>query len=160
MQDFMYKQYDDHIQSFYINALHRNKWWKCNVYLIDMYEIIYFIKKRKYSELYTCLTNMQISQNAEHIYNTMMFMINFVDIVRSKAAKVCFLYVLYLQIQKAIDNILDYEDNKAFIECIIRRSHIFMQQTENLKMLPKYLKTLICSQIRQTQQSLINKIHI
>lgn len=160
IQDFMQTKYNDKIESLFIGIVDSHTWWRCNVALIDLYETVYLCKKRKYRQLHECLQTMHIESNESNMHYTLQFMIGFMELLRSKAIKACLIYVIYAFVYSHIDCIISNANNKSLTKTIIAKSYEFAEHIEKMKVLPKYLKTLIIYQIIKTRELLISNTHI
>lgn len=126
-------------------------WQYLCVNVIELCEIAYHIRHRKYHTLYNMMHNLEFRLVYSCcIFDTISFLIKFVEYETNKQIKAVVVCLLYMYMMNDIDGLMQSSNyNKNFQDTVIEKGYEFIECIEEMHKFPKYLRNFLNSTIQE-----------
>lgn len=132
-------------------------WQYICVNVIELCEIAYHIRYRKYHTLYNMMCNLKFRLVYScSMFDTISFLIKFVEYEINKQFKAIVVSLLYMYLMNDMDEIVKSPNfNKIFKDTVITKAYEFMQNIQDMHKFPKYLRNFLVATIQECVNSMM-----
>ena len=128
------------------------EWHESCVNMLDLCEVAYHLKNRKYNRLHETLCNMQfVWVDFTQIHQTVDYLVRFANgesCIKHKAIIICIIY-MYLR-----NDITEFKKSPKctdkFMNVVLEKAYEHIEDIEHIRAFPKYLKDFMIDTIRNT----------
>lgn len=125
-------------------------WYLIGVNMIDICELVYHIKNRKYRHVYDTLMNLKFRLvNKQMLYDTVKFVHKYMELEDKKEFNACMIYLIYAYFTHDINVLKDLLTDKVRLKKVVMekaKEHIF--ELRQLQTFPTYLKEFMANNIK------------
>lgn len=133
-----------------------NNWFKSCVNILDICELAYHIKNRKYRNVYNTLSAIQFRSQPSNVFDTLSFIVNYIEMQCDNKFKAILFCLLFMYISRNIDDLSSNVNNiELFRATAIMKAEEISNRLEKMLELPTYLRIYIQSQIIQASNMLV-----
>lgn len=138
-----------YVSSDYCNKMLQSidgKWYACNVFLYDIYQLVYHVTKRNYRQVQTTLQNITFIRTS-YPYYTLSLLLKLTNRIYNNTMMLVIIFVYYRYIEYVFEE-LKQGQKKDFILCLCDQAERFSYILLTNKQLPKYIKDMIQKQLQ------------
>lgn len=135
-------------------------WQKSAVNVLDLCEIAFHLKHKKYRELCALLSNLKFRMpNITRVYDTIDFISKYMSYGSTNETKAIMACVMYMYIQFHIKTLLNTPKfDKTIRENFVAQKKDLIKNIEDLKKFPIYLRTFLTTTIENSADMLRQNI--
>lgn len=116
-----------------------------NVYMYDIYQLVYHVTKRNYRSLQVTLQNITFIKTI-YPYYTLSFLLKFINKITDTKMILVIIYVYFRYVEYVFEE-LKQDQKKDFINSLCGQAESFSYILSTNKQLPKYIKNIIHKQL-------------
>lgn len=128
-------------------------WYKCDVDIMDIFEVMYHTKNRNYRKIINLLSTIQF-KNSGNIKETFDYLLNYMGFQLENKFRTPLICILYMYVKHNI-NIMKNDTYILFSYEITEKAIDLYPRIMKIHAYPKYLKTFIINEIKNTTDMLL-----
>lgn len=135
-----------------------NSWQNCCVNIVDLCEISYHLRNKKFRNLYNLLWNFEFrfTHSSCAIY-TILYLTDYVNLETNKNLKAVIICLMFMYIQTELEALLpDPYFNKKSRTTLVEKSYELIEDIDRMTSFPRYLKKFIINTIQNGASMLQN----
>jgi hypothetical protein len=137
-----------YVSSDYCNKILQSidgKWYASNVFLYDVYQLVYHVTRRNYRQVQTTLQNIVFIRTS-YPYYTLSLLLKLINRIYNKTMMLVIIFVYYKYIEYVFEELKECQ-KKDFIWSLCEQAERFSYILSTNKQLPKYIKDIIKKQL-------------
>lgn len=138
---------------FRLHSLVWLDWYKCDVDIMDIFEVMYLIKNRNYRKIINLLSTIKF-RNTGYIKETIDYLLNYMGFQIENKFRTPLICILYMYAKHNI-NIMKNDKYILFSYEIAEKANDLYPNIMKINAYPNYLKTFIINKIKTTTDMLI-----